>query len=256
MTSFHWTEEKDNSLTQVVKNMKPRRKSKKSQEKGSKWERIAAEFNAVTGSTATGDVLRNRWNRLENAEKQTEMLVTSSGMGTQLSKMDTAVLKEFLETHPLVSTKLAEKKLKKNQDDEEWCESDLSQNDSEISQTAMELLGKNVEAENFEKIKPMTDKTEDKTTEDKKKIVKPHSQPLPLTQFEKAVLAIFDKELEHEKIKTYEYSACVAILNEMNLEDQDYYAALDILMENGNATKFLSIPLERRKQFLLMKIKK
>lgn len=204
--------------------------------KGSKWAWVAMQYNSFSKSEALPGKLRNKWNKMNLEKKESRLLRNSSGMGAKGNMMNPQVFAEFLLLHP--NAKATDKS-----DEEEVatnCPS-LNNNGSCISSNA--TLTPFLES-HFEK----------KTAKPRKK---PKIEEERFSPFQSKILSYLDKDSEtssNVNAETECYKRSILILNEMGLEDEGYIAAVDILLENRNALKVLTIPEDKRKSFLNKKI--
>lgn len=253
MVTFHWNEDKERGLVEIVNATKGRKRPKK--EGGSarelKWDQVAREFNARFFVDADSDTVRNRYNRMKRQEKQTKLLENSSGVGTQLSTMDETVLGEFKEAHPLVKI---DGYIKTNNEHPEMDAASIL-----MEAVDEEFGGYNGQATKTEKLL-MDNKGEFKSVkvhqiQDKKHAETSPKSKFPMTPYEAEVISFLKKETQQIDSAKTEYQCSIDILNSMNLEESFYYLAVDLLSENNNAMKFCSIPSDKREGFLLSKLK-
>lgn len=215
--SFKWTELTEKLLDSIVST---------NHEKGrKKWTDIVKEFNTATQSSVSSQVLTNKWNSMKtkkgDAKKAVGLLKNSSGMGTSLKTVDPEVLAEFAAAHPGILNAQLDK--------------------IEIPEEHYEAKESKVKVDYFCSPKRESDNK------------KPR-----LSEFESQMISILTADNSNDKVETPmdAFQKALVLLNEMSFSDEDYFKAIDVLHENGNALKFISIPEMKRIPFLLNKLQR
>lgn len=158
-------------------------------------------------------------------------------MGTDITTADEVVVKEFVEAHPnaLVTMNM---------------QSNNVGSDAEMGK----IFFVNIRSCCCRRIIHSFSSSSVEQNDSKRKPSKEKAKQLtPLTLFEKEILTIARKDVERDDKDEFRQS--VSLLDDMNLEEKDYWAALDILAKDGNSLKFITIPSVKRLPFLLNKIR-
>lgn len=173
-------------------------------------ERNGQAFNSLAKVNISSiHTLQNKWNNMndknvegKDIKKAKKMLKNSSGMGTKLNLMDPEVFMEFTEAHPAILS------------------SDLKlEMESESKRQEDKKPNKNFMNGEF-----------------------PSRKRNSMTEFEARVLSLLANETDTVASKHKPLQQSIAILNTMNLQDDQLFKAIDMLHENENAIKFLLIP--------------
>lgn len=183
-----------------------------------KWNEILNEFNTAANVAVTIPMIQNKWNNLKGesteAKKAKKLLKGSSGMGMNLNMMDPRVYAEFLDAHPA-----------------------LQNTDVKPS-------------ENVEQLENKRDFLDEKKCD-----YSPVKKKGKMSEYETRVLSIMAKEFGSINEAIVDpLMKSIEILEEMNLSDEQYLKAVDVLSRDNNAKKFMFLPIGKRELFIMNKL--
>lgn len=213
---FSWDDEREKCLVEIV--------GKNSNLKSKKWNKILTEFCCKNGCTLTPSILRNKWNQLTKKYRDTKLIFNASGAGTPSNGIfPNTVMEEFRDAHVDITPTL--------------------ENYNELSEILEPRLAT---GSNALKVSDISDssKLESVSSASKKR------KSRGMDDFEKEILDL----LKREQKPSCHLSECFKLLDALELTDEQYFKAVDILRMEGNAKVFVSLPECRRKAYLLNKI--